>query len=580
MTGMTRVWAGLAFVCLLAAGAFAQGAPGLAPVNPEFEAWQAGKSAGGGHGYVPSPVDWSHLAPYMAGKADPPASYNLRTLGFVTSVKNQSVCGACWSFAACGVLEAWLKRFEGAAWDFSENHMKNTHGFDWSSCVGGNNDIANAYLTRGSGPLNEVDDPYNPTVQTPPAPGAAVQKVLTRSRVFSLGTGGDRTAVKNALMEHGALSIPMTWNDSAYNSATATYYYSGDGSQPGDGGHMVTLVGWDDAKAVPGAPGTGAWYCKNSWGAGWGDGGYFHLSYYDSQAISEAYAFTDIAAPMAYGRIYQHDPLGMTSGFGYAGTGVIFGANVFTAAETGEIAAVGTYARVPGMQLQITVYRGGYSNGFSNQAATVSATADDAGYLIVPLPAPVAFTAGQLFSVVVRYTAAGYDYPLPIEMNVPGYSSAATASVGQGYFSESGVFYQDMTSAAANASICIKAYARSTVVTPEAVIYGASKVESGAPLTLRAVASGTTGAVSYQWRKGASDLSGETGSTLHFDAVNDTHAGVYRVAVTDGSKAVTVSDPFVVEVLAPGALSVANAAGLALMVSLMGLLGLRRVRRA
>ncbi len=580
MSGIKRVWAVFGAVCLLAAGALAQGAPGLSPLNPAFEAWQAGKSADAGHGYLPSPVDWSHLAPFMAGKADPPASYNLRTLGFVTPVKNQSVCGACWSFAACGVLEAWLKRFEATTWDFSENHMKNTHGFDWSSCDGGNNDIANAYLTRGTGPLNEVDDPYVPTAQTPPAPGAAVQKLLTRSRVFSLGTGGDRTAVKNALMEHGALSIPITWNDAAYDDATDTYYYSGDGMQPGDGGHMVTLVGWDDAKAVPGAPGPGAWYCKNSWSSGWGDGGYFHISYHDTQAISEAYAFTDIAAPTAYGRVYQHDPLGMTSGFGYTGLGVIFGASVFTAAETGEIAAVGTYARVPGMQLQITVYRGGYSNGFSNQAATVSTTADDAGYLIVPLPAPVAFTAGQLFSVVVRYTAAGYDYPLPIEARIPGYSTAAAASTGQGYFSDSGVFYQDMTTASANTSVCIKAYAKSTVVTPEAMIYGTSTVESGDPLTLRAVTTGTTGTVSYQWRKGASDLSGETASTLHFDAVNATHAGVYRVQVTDGSKAVTVSDPFVVEVLAPGSLSAANAAGLALMVSLMGLLGLRRVRRA
>lgn len=579
MTGMKRVWAGLVFVCLLAAGAFAQGAPGFSPVSPEFEAWQAGKSAGAGHGYLPSPMDWSHLAPHVTGKADPPAAYNLRTLGFVTSVKNQSVCGACWSFAACGSMEAWLKRFEGATWDFSENHMKNTHGFDWSSCDGGNNDIANAYLARGTGPLNEADDPYNATVQTPPAPGAAPRKLLTRSRVFALGLGGDRTEVKNALMEHGALSISMTWNDLAYNSTTRTYYYSGDGSLPGDGGHMVTLVGWDDAKAVPGAPGPGAWYCKNSWGSGWGDGGYFHISYHDTQALDDIYAFTEPVPPSAYGRIYQYDPLGMVSGFGYSSE-TAFGANVFTAAETGEIAAVGTYALAPGTQLQVTLYRSAYAGGFTNQAASVTVTADDAGYLVIPLTAPVSVTAGQPFSVVIRYTTPGYTYPVPCERNIAGYTSAATAAAGQSYLSGSGTTYQDLHVSYPNTNVCIKAFAKSAAVTPGAVIYGTSKVEAGGPLTLRAVASGTTGTVSYQWRKGAADLSGEVGSTLHFDAVNDTHAGVYRVAITDASKAVTVSDPFVVEVLAPGALSVANAAGLALTVSLMGLLGLRRVRRA
>ena len=37
------------------------------------------------------------------------------------------------------------------------------------------------------------------------------------------------------------------------------------------GGHCVALVGYDDTQ--------GCWIAKNSWGAGWGDGGFFRIAY-------------------------------------------------------------------------------------------------------------------------------------------------------------------------------------------------------------------------------------------------------------------------------------------------------------
>jgi C1A family cysteine protease len=37
------------------------------------------------------------------------------------------------------------------------------------------------------------------------------------------------------------------------------------------GGHCVCVVGYDDAKQ--------AWLCKNSWGTGWGEGGYVWIGY-------------------------------------------------------------------------------------------------------------------------------------------------------------------------------------------------------------------------------------------------------------------------------------------------------------
>jgi len=71
------------------------------------------------------------------------------------------------AFATYGSLESNL--LPDATWDFSENNLKNTHGFDWSYCDGGNGDISTAYLARWNGPITETDDPYNASSGTSPS---------------------------------------------------------------------------------------------------------------------------------------------------------------------------------------------------------------------------------------------------------------------------------------------------------------------------------------------------------------------------------------------------------------------------
>ena len=133
-------------VLFLAGSALASGfpSPERAPINPEFLKHQENQSVNDGMrrftgeinrqgGYVPSPLDMSHLrnadysaflerAKGMRGDVFPTA-YDLRTLNRVTSVKDQGLYGVCWAFAALGSVESQYLVQGGGAKDLSEMHL-------------------------------------------------------------------------------------------------------------------------------------------------------------------------------------------------------------------------------------------------------------------------------------------------------------------------------------------------------------------------------------------------------------------------------------------------------------------------
>ncbi len=545
---------GLVVAGMCALAAQSQGAldeVGSAPLNPAFLEFQAQstdrlarRQVESAHplGWRPGPVDLSHLRnPVRTPKALPKtfdASFDLRTQGKLTAVKNQNPYGTCWAHATCASLESAL--LTGETNDFSENNMVNLHGLDWGFDDGGNAHVSMAYLARWDGPVNESDDPY------PDEGGSTgletVRKHVQQTYLIPPKTSAtDHDAIKQALLDYGALYVNYYHNDTYYNSTYKSYYYAG----ASNGNHAVAIVGWNDnfsASQFNSTPaGNGAFIVRNSWGTGWGDGGYFYVSYYDTTfAWDEVVAFHNAESTSNYAQVYQYDPLGWVSSFGTGSGTTYWGANLYTAAADESLSAVGFYAASTGTVYQIYVYKGitAGSPRSGTLAVSNSGTRLAPGYCTIDLSAPVALTNGQRFSIVLKLTTPGNNYPLPIEYVYAGYSSAASASSGQSFYSSTGSSWTDLTSWNSTANFCIKGYVAADVtpnyglrddggVNLPTLTYwhdglGSDVTEQGSNFNGRALGVRTQlylkGAAIKTWKSGDGDV---TGTTFHYKIWED-----------------------------------------------------------
>ncbi|WP_300410416.1 lectin like domain-containing protein [Lagierella sp.] len=437
---------------------------GEAPKNPDFnKVSNSGSNKNFGLMQDPFKVNTNYQLidsidkfPRQKAPSALPSRYDLRNYNRVTPVKNQGPNGSCWAFATYGSAESVLMP---TLHDFSEKHLRNTHGFDWAPDQGGTSAVAAAYLARWSGPVDEALDPYSPYDFRSPLNLPTSMELKEVLYIPDVRNTNDRDRLKRAIMDYGAAYTTINGNEYYTNFRNMAHYNNSNAYQ----NHAVTIVGWDDSYSrynfgiTP--PGDGAWIVKNSWGPHWGNaGGYYYVSYYDNHC-SKGNAIFVLKNKEPQKTIWYHDPLGMTQSMGSGNTGWF--ANVFGPVKSNQkIDEVGFF--VPSNNASYEVYINtnfGGNSGFNNRVRVASGSLAYAGYYTVKFN-PQTIPAGAYFSPIIKLTTPGYNYPIPVESRHYGYSSRANSNYGQSYISFDGSNWQDIARRNSGSNVCVKAFTK------------------------------------------------------------------------------------------------------------------------
>lgn len=403
---------------------------------------------------------WVDLA-IMSEDNPLPEKYDMRDYGRVSPVRDQGRYGTCWAFASLGALETSIRPMEEDIFSVDHMSMCNSYALDVNS--GGEHTMSIAYLAAWQGPVLEEDDPYGDGMSDP---NLTAEKHLEEALIIN---GRDDETIKSAIFRYGAIETSiysaLEYVDSYsmyYSSEYAAYYYDGD-EMPN---HDVVVVGWDDNYPKENftiqPEGDGAFICKNSWGDGFGEDGYFYVSYYDTKICRKSVVYTRVGDKDNYDKLYQTDKLGWVGQLGFSKENAYF-SNVYEAGKGENLAAVSFYATDKDTEFEVYVVRNFEDvDSFKNREFVTSGSMKYAGYYTVDFPEEIELEDNERYAVVVNIKTPGAVHPIAIEYNADERTASFDISDGEGYISLYGeMWHRAETSEKCN--VCLKAFTNKRV---------------------------------------------------------------------------------------------------------------------
>lgn len=385
----------------------------------------------------PSSVNNEYNAPVDVSE-NLPESFDLRSEGLVSSVKNQGNYGTCWAHSAAASMETSLIAQNPFAdiseWQLAYFGTVSSHEFDYSYGsaaadsssdtdfyklfeAGGSQSLIINNAIHWGGISDEEKFPYGfEGIANEDYRYASDYHVSDIYRSVENLTASENvnSQVKELVYDGISVTLSFLSYDGFYNSETGAYFGDSDVTTEDnvwESSHSVAIVGWDDNYSKENfrenmrPENDGAWLVKNSWGSNFGNNGFCWISYEDSYVNFDAAYSLDYADN--YDRLYENDK-GLANVINNyisqdAKEGYI--SSVFTAQDNEYISAAAFFTNDNGAEYEITVYTDiqDETNPVSGtEHKIISGTEKYAGYHTYDFPEAVYVEKGQKYSVVAK----------------------------------------------------------------------------------------------------------------------------------------------------------------------------------
>ncbi|KAK0180964.1 hypothetical protein PV327_003290 [Microctonus hyperodae] len=201
-----------------------------------------------------------------------PKDLDWRLYGAVTPVKDQSVCGSCWSFGTTGAVEgAYFMKHHKLVRLSQQALIDCSWGYGNNGCDGGEDFRSYQWIMQQGGLPTEEDygnyigqDGY-----------CHVNNVTLTAKISGWVnvTTNDVDALKVAIAKHGPVSIAIDASQKTFSFySNGVYYDPACGNTEDRLDHAVLVVGYGTMN------GQDYWLVKNSWSNYWGNDGYILMA--------------------------------------------------------------------------------------------------------------------------------------------------------------------------------------------------------------------------------------------------------------------------------------------------------------
>jgi len=201
-----------------------------------------------------------------------PASFDWRTKGAVSPVKDQGQCGSCWAFSTTGSTEGCHQITTKTLVSVSEQNLVDCSTAQGNQgCDGGLMTQAMDYIISTGGIDTESSYPYTAEDGTCTFSASNVGATLKSYVNVNQGDENDLQQKVNV----GPTSVAIDASQSSFQFYSSGVYSDPDCSSTSLD-HGVLAIGWGSSSGTP------YWIVKNSWGSSWGQSGFIWMARNDN----------------------------------------------------------------------------------------------------------------------------------------------------------------------------------------------------------------------------------------------------------------------------------------------------------